>query len=326
MTTLANLIIVGVQKAGTTALHDYLSAHPAIAGAEPKEPGFYLKHGHHQGQRRLLDGTTNLAKMPYAAPDEYSRTFSSTAKTAWLLDSSTPYFQSRYAREQIKRLMPAAKILICLREPVSRAYSAYNWAVKEGWETAPNFEEALALEPTRREQGYWFSYLYTDTSFYSARVEEWRGAFPDLKIILFEDLQSAPLKTVNEVCAWLQLDPFERLDPAVKNPSGVDRSNIARLIRRLANQDRDRRHVVTRGLNTLLGDRLSRRLKRGVTTRLDRRLAPPPALAAETRTRLMPLFDDDIRRLEDLVGRDLAGWRRAAAPAPRSAGDQPVTT
>jgi hypothetical protein len=294
-------------------LHDYLSAHPAITGAEPKEPGFYLKYGHHRGRRRLLGGTTPLAEMPYASLEEYSGTFENVKSTPWYLDSSTPYFQSRYAREQIKQLMPAAKILICLREPVARAYSAYNWALKEGWETAATFEDALALESTRREQGYWFSYLYTDTSFYSTRVGEWRSTFPDLKVILFEDLQSAPLATVNGICAWLQLEPVATLDTAVKNPSGVDRSNVARLIRRVANQDRNRRNVVTRGLNTLLGDRLSRRLKRGVMTRLDRQLAPPAELAAETRARLMPLFDDDIRRLEDLIRRDLSRWRRSAA-------------
>jgi len=313
MDVLANLLIVGVQKAGTTSLHDYLSQHPEICGCMPKEPGFFAKHENREDRRRLLANTVTLADMPYASVAEYAATFADGSRARWRLDSSTPYFQSDFARQQIRRLQPAARVVICLREPTARAYSAYNWAVKEGWETAPTFEAALDLEDERRDQGYWFSYLYTDTSRYAERVTAWRAAFPTAKIVLFEDLRAAPLAVVNDVLAWLDLTPLAALTAEAKNPSGLDSSPLARALRRLANQDRHRRSGVVRAASALLGGQLSRRLKQAANERLDRGLIAPPALGDATRARLAPLFAEDRHRLEDLLGRELTAWQPRAA-------------
>jgi hypothetical protein len=256
-----------------------------------------------------LSGTTDLAELTYASIEEYVSTFADAGSAAWRLDSSTPYFQSAFTREQIARLTPSARIVICLREPVARAYSAYNWAVKEGWETAPTFEAALALEAERRDQGYWFSYLYSDTSRYSARVVAWQERFRDCKVVLFDDLCADPLATTNDVLAWLDLEPLAELTASVKNPSGLDRSPIAKGLRRLANRSRNERGPAGRMVRAVLGDLGARRLKQTVVERLDRRLTAPPPLADETRARLAVTFTDDIARLEDLLGRDLSAWR-----------------
>ena len=307
----ANIFIVGVQKAGTTSLHDYLSSHPEIRGAEPKEPGFYVKHGNEQGVRRLVSGTTPLAVRPYASVQEYEKAFGGDTGARWRLDSSTVYFQSAFARTLMAQRCPAARIIICLREPVARAHSAYNWAVKEGWETAASFEEALALEEQRRRDGYWFSYLYTDTSRYSDRLEAWRATFPSCKIVLFDDLQRDPLGVVNDVLTWLDLERFDTVPTAPKNPSGRDQGPLAKRLRQVATRDGAERGQLARLAKVVLGERLTRRAKQRVVEGLDRRLTPPPKLAAATRERLAPMFDADRRRLEEITGRDLSAWRQA---------------
>ncbi len=315
MSELANLVVVGVQKAGTTSLHDYLAQHPQIRGCVPKEPGFYVHHGNHGEGRRLLSGTTPLAELPYASRAEYASTFAGVGDVRWRLDSSTPYFQSDFARQQIRRLQPAARIVICLREPVARAHSAYNWAVKEGWETAPTFEAALDLEPERQAEGYWFSYLYADTSRYAARVAAWQAAFAQCKVVLFEELRADPLAVTNDLLQWLDLDPLPALAAIAKNPSGLDANPLAARLRRFANQDRQRRSGLVKAANAMLGRGLARRLKQATLERLDQHLRPPPPLEAASRARLAPLFVDDRRALEDLLSRDLSLWN-GPEPAP----------
>lgn len=313
---LANFFIVGVQKAGTTSLHDYLAAHPQIAAAEPKEPAFFVKHGNHGAQQCLLAGVTALTDQPYASSEEYAGVFGrSTAP--WRLDSSTPYFQSDFAREQIQTLVPEARIVVCLREPVARAYSAYNWARKEGWETAASFEEALALEARRKAAGFWFSYLYADTSRYGSRLEAWLAAFPNCKVVFFDDLKKAPLATVNDILSWLGLEPLTALAAPVRNPSGVDRRPLARALRGLVNRSRNERGALLRAVNAAIGNDFARRLKRTALERLDRDLVPPAPLETATWASLQPLFADDVRHVEMLVDRDLSSWRVPPSPPDR---------
>jgi len=305
------VFIVGVQKAGTTTLHDLLARHPDIAAAYPKEPGFFFKHGDETGVRRLPSEVIALRSMPCARLEEYEACFAHDPVASMRLDSTTGYFGSEHARRQIKHAHPDARIIICLREPVSRAYSAYNWARKKQVEPLQSFENALEAEGRRREEGYWFWFDYTGTSLYADRVAAWRDAFEHVKIVLFDDLKADLIAVRTDILTWLGLDPdaagVEGAD-AHSNPSGVDRSGFTRWLRRLVTPGHEQ-SALKRRLRDLIGSQAAARIKAMVETRLDRRLEAPPALSPQTRAQLSVLFADDIARTEALIGRDLSSWR-----------------
>ena len=103
------LFIVGAQKAGTTSLHSFLAQHQSIVCASTKELGFFHRD------------------KIYAEGLHFYRSHYPVFRSAkYALDSTPEYLYFRMAPERIHSFKPNAKIIILLREPVSRAFSAFN--------------------------------------------------------------------------------------------------------------------------------------------------------------------------------------------------------
>ncbi len=103
------VFIVGAQKAGTSSLHAYLVQHPNITGPSVKEIHFFNQE-------------MNYKKgLPY-----YLSHFPVINKSKYALDSTPAYLYSSKVPQRIHVFRSNAKIIIVLREPVSRAYSAFN--------------------------------------------------------------------------------------------------------------------------------------------------------------------------------------------------------
>lgn len=103
-----NTFIVGTQKGGTSALFDYLKKSPQVAVGRKKEMGFFSR------EKVYKRGTV-----------WYSKQFKGTSKTNRLLDATPEYLYYPFVPERIYKYNPEAKIIIVLREPVSRAFSHY---------------------------------------------------------------------------------------------------------------------------------------------------------------------------------------------------------
>lgn len=305
-----NLFIVGVQKSGTTTIHDILSRVPGVFMTNPKEPGFFMTY-ENDALFVTSDVIIKQRERPYSEKKDYLKLFEGSDACRWRGDATTGYFQSNHARELIKAWAPDAHILICLREPVSRAYSAFNWARKAGVEPCESFEEALSLEERRQSEGYWFWYDYTGTSRYSENLKKWLNDFPNVEVILFEDLCSEPDRIVGGVLEWLGLER-EQLVPrqaAAKNPSGMPRSALARAARSILLPSPGKF-----GRLRTLARKAARigpiqRMRGRMLDAIDRDLLPPEPLSPELRARLKSRFAEEISELESLLGRDLTAWR-----------------
>lgn len=305
-----NLFIIGVQKAGTTSIHDILSSHPDIFMTDPKEPGFFMNH---ENVSSFVTPRHSVAcnERPYAGIREYFDLYEGSAGYKWRGEATTGYFQSDHARENIKKWSPDAHILICLREPVGRSYSAYNWARKTGIEPCNSFEEALDMEAARREEGYWFWYDYTGTSRYSENLKKWLNDFANVKIVLFEDLCASPDRVVADVLAWLDLEQTESIprEAESRNPSGIPRSSLGRLARKLLVSTPGKSGPLRSLARWAAKIGMLRRMRTRLLVAIDRDLVPPEPLNPETRARLKSSFADDISALEPILGRDLTQWR-----------------
>lgn len=101
-------IIAGVQKAGTTALAAYLAQHPNISFADNKELHFFDKN------KNYKKGISTYLKHFHVIPSSI------------LIGEATPaYLPSRAACRRIAEHFPQAKLIVLLRNPLSRAYSEY---------------------------------------------------------------------------------------------------------------------------------------------------------------------------------------------------------
>lgn len=107
-----SIFTVGAQKSGTSALHDYLIKHPNVMGGFKKEINFF----HHP--EKYEQGFKWYHQ-------QYNKPLFFRAKKIFI-DSTPGYLYSKNVAEKIYSYNPNAIIVILLREPISRAYSAWN--------------------------------------------------------------------------------------------------------------------------------------------------------------------------------------------------------
>ena len=203
---LPDFLILGAQKAGTTALYAYLRWHPGITGPAWKEVSYFDRH-----YRR--------------GPHWYRGHFPIRTGDGLFGEASPGYLFHPIAPERVRATVPEAKLIALLRNPVARALSHYHHEVALGREPL-SFEEALEAEDERlrgeeehllADPRYfshaWWNYTYRARGRYAEQIERWLEVFPreQLLIVPSEDLGSDPDGTYGRVLEFLGAPPH-RLD------------------------------------------------------------------------------------------------------------------
>ena len=221
-----NFMIAGTQKAGTTALAEYLRKHPQVKLPFQKELHFF--DDEEQGWPDI-----DIEKLHESFRD---------AKPGQLWGDATPitmYWEP--CAERIWRYNPAMQIIVILRDPVDRAYSHWAMETKRGLETLP-FDEAIRLEEERARttlplQDRMHSYL--DRGRYSGQIRRlwrWFGK-TNVLILKQENLMTRPQSTLNKVYEFLSIEQ-KNLDEFITANQGdykkkLDRSMRKKLIERM---------------------------------------------------------------------------------------------
>src|SRR3954462_4060443 len=106
-----DFVVAGVQKAGTTALHYFLSKHPEIALPRDQALHFF-------DQEKNFDGEPDYEVLHGNFDPGYR----------WRIagEVTADYVYYTPALERISRYNPQMKIIISLRDPVARAFSHWN--------------------------------------------------------------------------------------------------------------------------------------------------------------------------------------------------------
>jgi hypothetical protein len=130
-----HFFIAGAQRSGTTYLYQQCVEHPQIEMALPvrPEPKFFIQHW-----------SAEVTAVSYA-----HRYFGHKAGATMYGEKSTSYIEIESAAQRIAQLIPDAKIVFVLRNPVERAISNYSFSVKHGVEQA-TLAEAIYHEEERR--------------------------------------------------------------------------------------------------------------------------------------------------------------------------------
>lgn len=273
---LPNLIIIGGMKCGTTSLHYYLGLHPQIAMSAQKELNFFAKRGNwHKGAGWYRSWFTEEARIRGEASPRY-----------------TSYPKSRGVPERMHAVVPEAKLIYLVRDPVERLLSHYVHNVSENFEDRP-LREALH-DPSRG---------YLDRSRYFMQIEQYLPFYPETRLLIVgqEDLRHDQQKTLRRIFDFL----------------GVDSSfHDVRLNRKLHRSRRKRR-------KTKAGQRLAKTWPMRLLARLPGRLrwlieAPiywplsrpveRPEPAAPLRREIEHCLQDDVRQLRAFTGETFEAW------------------
>ena len=308
--TLPDFLVIGAPKAGTTALHAALARHPGLYLSAVKEPKFFLTDGPPPAGGGPGDAQTYREHIWRRA--DYEALFSAAPAGALCGESTPFYLYDRAAQQRIRDLIPSARLIVILRDPVERAHS--NWAHlwSAGREPVGDFLSACAEEDRRIAAGWSAFWHYTRLGRYGEQLDYLFQLFSREQVLIFRyaRLLDEPARILDEISAFLGVEQGVI--------SEVPRENVT------AHPERSVAHAaLSRALRGIeaAGRHLPGRPGTAVTTRLERHLqrsaGPRHPLTWAERQALLPVLESDIRLLEQVTGADFSDW---LLPRERSGG------
>ena len=302
---LPDFIIGGAMKSGTTSIHHLLGSHPKVF--IPRDELFFfdsddvVQHPH-------------LLRRGFVLPDygqelqwrleRYRAWFDGAAADQLVGEDTTTYLASDRAAARIADLLPGAKLVFLLRDPVDRAYSHY-WHIVRHGQAFFDFDATLEHMPGTIVQ----------RGLYKRQLDRIFQYFPreQVHVMIFEEFTASPQQALDDLCAFLGLDPVVQVPRA-----GADRYNAATGVRH---------PTLYRTLNLAVRGSLGRSAAAQTPTAPP--TAPPtaspvrrlsrswlrsmffdaetsyPSLAADARERLSTFYSRENAGLAELLGRDL---------------------
>jgi hypothetical protein len=298
-----DFVIVGAQRSASTYLNACLRDHPGIFLCRDEVPFF---------ESPFFEST------PAAALDAV---FAGARPGQQRGIHRPDYLAHPECAGNIARVVPDARIVAVLRDPVARAVSAYFWYVQFGLlPLAPLDAGIERLLDGRLDPSYPRASEIVEYGFYGRHLTRFVDAFGADKVLALIDRDLADPSTLARTYEFLGVDPGHR--PA---PLGRPRNQGVHDLRRLRFL-RARRHLAWSWDSVSVYEYRPRRLRRplrflptAAIVGIDRLVlarvfrGPPPALRADLQARLRSVYEPDIRLLESLLGRDLGAWRETPA-------------
>ena len=301
---LPDFLLVGAAKSATSSLDAYLGQHPQIAMASEKESWFFsfYKNPPRYTSPGLLNNVVSELDM-------YLKLYDGAEANQILGDACPSYLytyedtirniRQLYSADVLARL----KIIISLREPVSRAYSQFYTFKRSVHEPLP-FEQAIQ-EGTVKErlQDNWnIFYDYPGFGLYSKQVGAFQQAFGKERVLvlLYDDIQADMPKVCRDIFTFLEIDPDIIVDDSLKHNSVAGEAKIQWFVAALFSENKFKRMI-----SALIPKKLRMILIHIVVNTLLKR----DSMDVDTFKQLSEYFTKDILELEQLIGRDLSSWR-----------------
>jgi hypothetical protein len=195
----ANLVIAGVSKGGTTSLFSYLAQHPDVCASDVKEVRYFtpLRYGE-----------------PLEPVETYAQHFRHCAGERYTLEATPGYlYGGRPLAQGILRASPDVRVIVSLRAPADRCWSWFNFVRSRA--RVPKdlpFQDYLqrclqlhaeGLDGAVEHQAYWG----LGGGCYDQWVQDWLDELGDrLRIVFFDDVVGQPAQLVAGLCDWLGID------------------------------------------------------------------------------------------------------------------------
>lgn len=300
MSVLPNFIIGGAAKAGTTSLCHYLNQHPEIFISPEKEPRYFTP----EMFTRDLSGPLRAgARRDPPSLESYLALFSGVIAETAIGEASTEYLYYPQAPCRIHKLLPEAKLIFVLRNPVDRAFSAYCYQRRDGCESL-SFQAAIAREDFRFQNCWRPGWLYVRSGFYYEQLKRYFDFFPaeNIRIYRYEQLSKNPLSLCQDIFGFLGVNyEFE--------PNVVERKNVSYLLKYPAFVQSLRRNSAALAAKSALLSCFSGSVRTSLPETFRTLFyAPKPKLSPELRKNLIGLFEPDIKQLEQLTNTDFSDW------------------
>jgi hypothetical protein len=289
----ANCFLIGAQKCGTTAVYNWLGQHPDIyAPFHVKDLAFFTSSIYENGHafyRSLFD--RHKGQKAVAACDVNAIFHSGAA-------------------ERIRAFSPEARLILIVRNPVSRAISSYRYAVQRGLELE-DFATAVdeEVEGKRKYNPYLRGQLsYVDHGFYFRQLKRFLEHFERRNIFVgvFDDLKGDNTSFMQKVCHFLEIADDFAFTLSSANPTrGGYRFKFVNDI--LFPRSGYEKHAPYKAFD-ILPITWRYKLRRYLFLKINnfnKKTRPLPPIGHSVKQRLADVYRDDVSALSDYLGRDL---------------------
>ncbi|MFT6898530.1 MAG: hypothetical protein ACJA13_002951 [Paraglaciecola sp.] len=263
---------IGAQRSGTSWLYECLNEHPDVFMPQ-KEVHYFDK----------LSKTKNI--------DWYSNLFKNSDENKITGEITPDYMFHQYTIAELHKHFPDTKIIIILRNPLERSYSAYNLFKSHGRFQNINFNEALKAEPFLLEQSLYFE-----------QIKNVYKYFPKEQVLIkfYDDIASQPLKFYQSVCDFLGLNSsFTPVSlKKIKNSSAM--SSVQNKLNLPVFQKRIEQSVFKRPFKVLKTTKMANWLKRKLILKDNKNIIVDEVIQEK--------LAQDIKMLESLLKIQLNHW------------------
>jgi hypothetical protein len=270
---LPNLIVIGAQKCGTSGLHYYLGLHPDVSVSEPKELNFFI------AERNWPRGVEWYAgRVDPSAPVRVDASPNYTA-----------YPQHKGVPERMASVVPDARLLYIVRDPIERI--AAHWVHNYSKGRHHGDPEAI-LKPKAS---------YIDRSRYAMQLERFLEHYPSERVLVLDnqDLRHRRDETLRRVFEFAGADPgFTDRRFASERHKTERKTRLTPLGRRIE----ARRGQAPRSELSTKGWAFARSYW-PFGLRIER-----PRIREALTDDVLELLRDDARRLEELTGLEFRHW------------------
>jgi Sulfotransferase family len=268
--SLPEFVIIGATKAATTWLLQNLQAHPRVWMPDA-ELHYFSRH-------------------PERGEAWYRAQFAGAPPGRVIGEKSASYLPHPAAPIQLRALLPEARLVAQLRNPIERAYSDYCMHYRRGQvgrRLGRYLDPAGTPIPRLLQDGLYFRHL-----------SAWLAVFPraQIEVVLYDDIRRAPAAVFGKVCGHLGIEQpaaSALLDQRIKNKNAVMLPPLARRVL-----------APLKGAVAPWRENAAFRFARAlIARRIDY-----PALTPALRDQLADYYREDVAALGRLLGRDLGGW------------------
>lgn len=294
-----NTFIIGAPKCGTTALAEYLRAHPNVFMSQPKEP-------HHFISQEWPNKTT------YSDHASYLDLFKDANSTHQIVaEASVWYLYSETAISRINEYDPNARYIAMIRRPDEMVYSMHNQSVITFNEDIKSFEKAwsIATSGNRKSVPKHCREIklldYHKIAAYSEQLERLYNIVPssNVLVIFHDDFKHDTHAVYNRVCNFLELSTdyqptFEKVNENKENQIPF----ISKIVLRQPTWVKKSSKLVKK---LLCVEKLN---IRPFVLSLNQKNTQRKPLDPKLRRSILSHYSSDIKKLEKLTGRDLADW------------------
>jgi len=283
-----DFIGLGTGKAGSTWIADMLSKHPDICMSNPKEIHYF--NTNHPSFKKYKNPNKNFSIS------WFNNHFSHCSSYQLIGEFSTGYLHDPDAAQNIYSHFPNAKLIVCLRNPIDRAYSQY-WMQYNYFKDELNtsFEEAIANEPCYLERGLYYQHLQRFLQYFNQS---------QLHIVFIEDIHKHPQYVLNHLYDFLDI----RSDYIPNEIFEKSNSTQAMKFKFIVDLMRNTSNLL---LKYRLGWVLYGLKKIGIKHLLKEINSTSysyPPMNQDTRIKLQQYYKKDIYNLEKLLNKDLSHW------------------